>query len=668
MCRKVTAPGNLALPLESTPQFDLSGQASKALGSFLLFLVVVVRPAAMAQSPNAQNSGIDWHHIGNSAIELGLPSVATGPVSRIWYSTDGSALLIRTSDGKIFQTSDFERWAPVTDTRVAPPAPVTPAVSTVPEPGLKLASQTNSSGRIYGAGLNAYRTDDGGLSWTNLTAFKGRSILGGTLTDVALSPRDPDEVAVASVDGVWRSVDGGMTWSGLNEFLPNLPAGRLIGVPSGTTGVRLSVADGAAQIEWAPGEKSAWKPVDSPDAQRDRNLKAALSGVLSRTVTAIQTAKDYIYAGDAEGRLRVSSDGGATWSTPFLAASDAGPIESIWVDRNDSRVAIAALGARSSTGDSNRPVYVVRTMNGGIFWDDITDNLPDGSAAHGVAADRTSGAIYVATDAGVYYTLTDLAQAGSATPWTSLSQNLPAASASDVRLDSGANQLYASLAGYGVYVTIAPHRLRDARVVSAADLTARPAAPGAVMSVLGTRVQSATSADATTVPVLDASDASSQIQVPFEASGNSVLLNLNAPAGKVTLGLPLQTVSPAIFVDPEGAPMILDASNGVLLDSAKPAHANGVIQVLATGLGRVSPDWPTGLAAPLTDPPRVIATVHAQLDGAPMEVTRATLAPGYVGFYLVEIQLPRIVNAGSSELVLEAEGLQSNHVRVYLEP
>jgi uncharacterized protein (TIGR03437 family) len=461
-------------------------------------------------------------------------------------------------------------------------------------------------------------------------------------------------------------VDGGMSWTGLNDFLPNLPSGRLLSVPGGANGVRLSVAGGGAEIEWAPGEKTAWKPSDASEVRRDQDVKAALSQVLNRTITSIQTAKDFIYAGDSEGRVQVSSDGGAAWSMPFRAARDSGPVESIWVDRNDPRVAIATLGARSSASpDQPRPSYVLRTMNGGIFWDDITDNLPNNAVPHGVAADRASGAIYVATDAGVFYTLTDLTQAGSSTAWTSLSQTLPAAAATDVKLDTGANQLYAALAGYGVYVAIAPHRLRDARLVSAADLTARPAAPGALLSVLGAHVQSATSAD-TTVPVLAASETSSQIQVPFEAKGNSVVLSLNAAAGQFTVGLPLQAVSPAIFVDPEGAPLILDAATGVLLDSTKPAHPGSRIQVLATGLGRVTPDWPTGLAAPLAEPPRVLATVRATLDGEPMQVTEASLASGYIGFYLVEIQLPRIVNAGSSELVLEAEGIESNHVRVYL--
>jgi len=305
-------------------------------------------------------------------------------------------------------------------------------------------------------------------------------------------------------------------------------------------------------------------------------------------------------------------------------------------------------------------------MNGGSFWDDITANLPEAAAAHGVAADRASGAIYAATDAGLFYTTTDLGSAGRPTVWSSLSEHLPAAAATDVKLDDGGNQLFAVLDGYGVYTTIAPHRLRDARIVNAADYSARPTAPGALLSVLGARVESARSEDVA-APVLDSTDTASQIQVPFEAKGNTVSLSLEAASGPLTFGVPLKSASPAIFVDPEGTPLIMDAQSGVLLDAGKPAHASSRIQVLATGLGQVNPDWPTGLAAPLKDPPRVTAAVHAYLDGSPVEVTQATLAPGYVGFYLIEIQMPRIANTGAAELYLEAEGQQSNRVRLYVE-
>ena len=53
---------------------------------------------------------------------------------------------------------------------------------------------------------------------------------------------------------------------------------------------------------------------------------------------------------------------------------------------------------------------------------------------------------------------------------------------------------------------------------------------------------------------------------------------------------------------------------------------------------------------------------------APVAVTRATLAPGYVGFYLIELQVPAVVNSGPADLYLTAEGHESNHVRLYLEP
>ena len=51
-----------------------------------------------------------------------------------------------------------------------------------------------------------------------------------------------------------------------------------------------------------------------------------------------------------------------------------------------------------------------------------------------------------------------------------------------------------------------------------------------------------------------------------------------------------------------------------------------------------------------------------------MQVTHAALAPGYIGFYLVELQLPAIVNAGPAELYITADGQESNRVQVVLQP
>ena len=618
-----------------------------------------IRLAALlvsASTGSAQTPAPEWRHIGGSLMEFGLPSPATGPVSRVWFSPDGQSLFARTASGRVFKTADLEQWQPVTDDIAMPPSESLPAVDTAPEANLTFR-QVSSSGRIYGLGGYVYRSEDGGKTWSNLTGYKGTSILGSGLADLAVSPRDPDSIVVGGSTGVWHSVDGGLSWIGLNQTLPNLPVRRIYSTPVGTQGIRISLSTvGTPEVEWAPGEKSTWKPDGLPDVSRESALEEAISVALRVRVTAVGASGNSVYAGAATGQLWSSSDGGATWNPQ--ADHPAIPVEAIYVDPRDPRIALA-------TYSSSRSTRVVRTMNGGLFWDDITANLPDG-AAHGITADRASGAIYVATDAGVFYTSTDLASAGRPTAWLKVSDSLPAAPATDVKLDAGANQLFAALDGYGVYATLAPHRLRDARVVNAADYSQRATAPGGLLSVLGTRILSAQSSGSP-APVLAASDTSSQIQVPFDATGAAVALALESAKGWTNVGFPLQNVSPAIFVDPDGSPLILDGASGILLDASKPAHAKAAIQILATGLGRVAPDWPAGLAAPANDPPRVTTSVHVFLDRTPLEVKQAILAP-YIGYYLVEAVLPDIVNQGSAEIYIEAGGQTSNRVRITLEP
>src|SRR5882724_8748515 len=104
----------------------------------LRFLAIA---AAVIAAPGwyawAQSTGLDWRHIGNAALDLSFPSVATGPVDRVWYSGDGFVLYIRTLSGRIFQTSTFEKWQRVLDSKVVPPVRENPPVASAPEARLK---------------------------------------------------------------------------------------------------------------------------------------------------------------------------------------------------------------------------------------------------------------------------------------------------------------------------------------------------------------------------------------------------------------------------------------------------------------------------------------------------------------------------------------------------
>jgi uncharacterized protein (TIGR03437 family) len=623
------------------------------------YLLGAVLSTGVAGVLAAQTAPVEWRRVGNPAMDVGLASPATGSVEAVWYSPDGSRLYARNHAGRVFETTDFENWTPAQGASepVDPPAPV---VDRLPEPGAKLALANAAPGRIYALGTQLYRSDDGGRAWTNLTAFHDQSIIGPDQRSVAVSPGDPDQLAVANDFGVWRSMDGGLSWSGLNLHLPNLPVSRILATPGGTHGTRILVRDLGA-MELAPGAE-AWQPVSdaqirADDAAEENALRRATQALGTR-ITAVAVSGQTVYAGAADGRIWVSLDAEGSWTASPRSSAN-GPVTRIFADSSEPRVALAAIGGAGA--------HVLRTTNSGAFWDDLTANLPD-APAHGVTALRTAGVIYVATDKGVFWAAADLENAGpAAVTWAPISGSLPAAPATDVKLDANGYQLYAALDGYGVYAAPAPHRLRTLRLVNAADFSTRAAAPGSLISVVGGRVNAA-NAGQLSFPVLAASEGESQIQVPFETSAANLSLALDIGAGHFTLGLPVQAVSPAIFVNRDGSPMILDGDSGFVMDGRTAAHSGARLQILATGLGKVRPDWPTGMAAPLENPPAVAATVKAYLDHLPVQVTRAALAPGYIGFYLIEVELPVLVNAGPAELYISADGQESNRVQVVLEP
>src|SRR5439155_17322763 len=181
------------------------------------------------------------------------------------------------------------------------------------------------------------------------------------LAGVALDAR---QLVVASERGVWRSLDGGMSWNGLNRFLPNLMVRRILASPANGRGVEVEI-DGLGAAELPAGNSgaaAAWQAVADARSGRDAGTRRAYSVQLGAEITAAATAGDVVYAGSSDGRIWVSTDRGRTWSLPRLGGS--GPVESFFVDAQAPRLALAALGGSGP--------HIQRTINAGGFWDELT--------------------------------------------------------------------------------------------------------------------------------------------------------------------------------------------------------------------------------------------------------------------------------------------------------
>ncbi len=98
-----------------------------------------------------------------------------------------------------------------------------------------------------------------------------------------------------------------------------------------------------------------------------------------------------------------------------------------------------------------------------------------------------------------------------------------------------------------------------------------------------------------------------------------------------------------------------------LVSQAAPAAPGEYIVLYLVGMGAVDRTVASGAAAPLNPLARVTSQPTVKLNGVSVPVLYAGLAPGWVGLYQINIQLPSSFAAdGNMTLTVTQNGVVSN--------
>lgn len=164
--------------------------------------------------PTLSSIGNPWSTIGPAPIGTGA-GADSGRILSMTYDTDlnGGTLFIGTAQAGVWSsTTPFTSWTTHTDTQLTDLAIDSVAFGSSPSTIYAgTGEQAPGYDALYGGGV--YKSTDGGVTWSQLTAFPGGR---NTVSKIVVSSTGTVYVGIGSGFGggkVYISIDGGTTWN-----------------------------------------------------------------------------------------------------------------------------------------------------------------------------------------------------------------------------------------------------------------------------------------------------------------------------------------------------------------------------------------------------------------------------------------------------------------------
>lgn len=365
------------------------------------------------------------------------------------------------------------------------------------------ASQTNP-GRIFTGGINVWRSNNGGTSFSPVSHWVYPSSNGYTHADIHFLRYYGNRLYCGSDGGIFRSDDNGGSWEDISAGIGNTQLYRMDFSEQDPYNILVGTQDNGTNI------------------LRDSTFFHVLGGD-GNGAAVNNDNPDVMYASYPYGSIEISTNGGASfqgitqdieedglWVTPYiLDPSDQSVLyagyQSIWrYTQSDGWEIVGDFGGESFrtlavAPSENNYIYgsksstIYRTSDGGANWDILNGNIPNlniteiavnpENPQHIIATcsgysqgnkvfesfdagdnfnnisynlpnipancvtfeNGNEGGIYVGTDAGIFYTNNNLAN------WVDFMENLPKTSVRQLKISESIGKLRAGTYGRGIW-------------------------------------------------------------------------------------------------------------------------------------------------------------------------------------------------------------------------
>ncbi|MCS6990842.1 MAG: YCF48-related protein [Chitinophagales bacterium] len=309
------------------------------------------RERFLLNAPSAtRNAG--WQPVGTAVVPSNGGGAGRANVF-VFHPSNTNIIYLGTAGGGLWKTTDGGlTWTPLTDglpvTSIAdialdPTNPNNIYVATGDGYGYEFGTNNDFWGGVYSAGV--FRSIDGGITWspTGLTYNQDQKII---IQRLVIHPTNPQILLAATRSGIMRTTDGGSTWNlvksthcydlEFNTFDPNT-------IYSGGGGTLIKSTDGGA------------------------NWSTMYSGMGTGRISIEVSSANHqvIYAMSESGIFIRSADGGTTWTNKTF------PYSAGFFGYYDLVLACSDANADHLLAGG---IYTVKSTNGGSSWTDISSS------------------------------------------------------------------------------------------------------------------------------------------------------------------------------------------------------------------------------------------------------------------------------------------------------